>query len=86
MYYFFELRKNRENYRLDFDMPYGVYDNYVDLFRLHDRYNYHKPLALQILDLKERYSDEKVKEDIFQMDFSKDRCFSKLRKDMMERN
>lgn len=107
---FFELRKNRENYRLDFDMPHGVYDNYVDLFRLHDRYNYHKPLALQILDLKERYSDEKVKEisrmlsngagkddktiysvaqvkeDIFQMDFSKDRCFSKLRKDMMERN
>lgn len=107
---FFELRKNRENYRLDFDMPHGVYDNYMELFRLHDRYNYHKSLALQILDLKERYSDEKVKEisrmlsngagkddkkiftvaqvkeDIFQMDFSKDRCFSKLRKDMMERN
>lgn len=107
---FFELLQNRENYRLEFQTPHGVYDDYVTLFRLSDRYNYHKQLALQILELKERYSDEKieeisrmmskkfdekkeskytesqVKEDIFQMDFSKDRCFSKLRKDMMERN
>ncbi len=106
---FFELMQNRENYRLDFDSPAIVYDEYVTLFRLHDRYNFHKQLALRILDLKERYSEEKVKEisimlskglegegvkyseeqvreDIFQMNFSKDRCFSKMRKDMMERN
>ena len=108
---FFELMQNRENYRLEFDMPHGgVFDNYVTIFRLQDRYNYHKQLALHILDLKERYSEEKVKEisrmmskqfdddkgmkyseaqvkeDIFCMDFSKDRCFAKLRKDMMERN
>lgn len=107
---FFELMKNRENYHLEFDTPHRAYDNYVALFRLRDRYNYHRQLALQILDLKERYSEEKVreisrilskkygeengaiyseeqiKEDIFHTDFSKDRCFSKLRKDMMERN
>ena len=107
---FFELRQNRENYWLEFEMPSGVYENYDALFRLSDRYNYHKQLALRILDLKERYSEEKleefsrmiskrfddkneskyteeqVKEDIFGLDFSKDRCFSKLRKDMMDRN
>lgn len=107
---FFELMKNRENYRLEFDMPDGVYDNYVTVFRLHDRYNYHKQRALHILSLKERYSEEKreeisrmlskrydgkneslyseaqVKEDIFHLDLEKDECFSKLRKDMMERN
>lgn len=108
---FFELMQNRENYRLEFVMPHGgVFENYVTLFRLHDRYNYHKQLALHILDLKERYSEEKVKEisrmmskqyddetgmkyseaqvkeDIFGMAFSKDRCFSKLRKDLLERN
>jgi hypothetical protein len=107
---FFELLQNRENYRLEFKTPHGVYDNYVTLFRLSDRYNYHRQMALQILDRKERYSDEKideisrmmsknfdekkeskytkaqVKEDIFQIDFSKDRCFSKLHKDLMERN
>lgn len=107
---FFELMKNRENYRLDFDMPGGVYENYVTVFRLHDRYNYHKQRALHILSLKERYSEEKreeisrmmskrhdskneslyseaqVKEDIFHLDLEKDECFSKLRKDMMERN
>lgn len=107
---FFELMGNRENYHLEFDTPHSAYENYVTLFRLRDRYNYHRQLALQILDLRERYSEEKVKEisrllskkygeegcavyseeqimeDIFYMDFSKDRCFSKLRKDMMERN
>jgi len=106
---FFELIQNRENYRLDFVSPSDVYDKYVTIFRLHDRYNYHKQLALHILDLKERYSEEKIKEiskmlsveyddtglkyseeqvreDIFRMGFSKNRCFFKLRKDMMERN
>lgn len=108
---FFELMRNRDNYRLEFDThKESVYEDYVTTFRLRDRYNYHKKLALQILDLKERYSEEKIKEisrmlskrpdgkiepkysetqireDIFRMDFSKDRCFSKLHKDMMERN
>lgn len=107
---FFELMKNRENYRLDFDMPEEVYENYVTLFRLHDRYNYHKLRALHILSLKERYSEKKldeisrmlskkydgkdenlysesqVREDIFHLDLEEDECFSKLRKDMMERN
>lgn len=108
---FFELIQNQENYRLEFDVPKeSVYEEYVSTFRLRDRYNYHKQLALQILDLKERYTEEKIKEisrmlsnhpdgkvdpkysesqikeDIFHMEFSQDRCFSKLRKDMMDKN
>ncbi len=107
---FFELRKNRENYRLDFEISDKAYDKYITVFRLLDRYNYHRQLALEILDLKERYSEEKrkeisemlskrfdsttqslytetqVKEDIFHLDIAQDDCFSKLRKDMMERN
>jgi hypothetical protein len=107
---FFELRKNRENYRLDLDAPDKAYENYITVFRLHDRYNYHRQLALEVLDLKERYSEEKrkeismmlskqfnvegstlyseaqVKEDLFHLDYAQDDCFSKLRKDMMEKN
>lgn len=108
---FFELASNEGKYHLDF-VTNGerVYDNYVAILRLKDRYNYHKKLALHILDLKERYSTEKLKEigsilssqdnngkiqlyseqqireDIFQEDFYSDRCFSKLRKDMIHKN
>lgn len=107
---FFELMKNRENYRIDIETSLTVYENYSSVLRLHDRYNYHRKLALQILDLKERYSEEKIKEiskmmskqfngdgnicyteaqvreDIFHWNINEDDCFSKLRKDMMERN
>lgn len=108
---FFELASNESKYHLDFvTNGEGVYDNYVSILRLKDRYNYHKKLALHILDLKERYSTEKLKEisnilsaqydesikslyseqqireDIFQEDFYSDRCFSKLRKDMIHKN
>ena len=33
----------------------------VDLFRLKQRYNYHKVFALRLLDLKERYSAGSIK-------------------------
>lgn len=59
---FFELMKNRENYSIEFDMPGGVYEKYITVFRLHDRYNYHKQRALHILSLKERYPEEKREE------------------------
>lgn len=90
--------KNKDSYRLEFE-THGdnAYEREISIFRLKDRYNYHKDIALRILDLKERYTKKKIeelsrllqwgeaqiKEDIFAMDFSKDRCFSKLRKDIM---
>lgn len=108
---FFDLRKNNSNYRLSFEpQNVEVYNNYIQTFRLQDRYNYHKELALHILDLKERYPEEKrkeiskllsgyepdstdgryselqINEDIFEVEFSKDRCFSKLRNDMLKHN
>lgn len=106
---FFDLQRNKDNYRLEFKTQnVDVYEKYVNTFRLQDRYNYHKELALHILDLKERYPEEnrkmiskllsakesdnekyseaQIKEDIFGQEFNKDRCFSKLRNDMLEHN
>lgn len=108
---FFELASNGDDYHLEFETNGDpVYNNYVSVFRLKDRYNYHKKLALHILDLKERYPEEKrreissilsvkggdgannmyserqIEEDIFQEDFFSDRCFSKLRNDMLHKN
>lgn len=90
--------QNKDSYRLEFD-THGdnAYERGIGIFRLTDRYNYHKDIALRILDLKERYTNKKIeelsrmlqcdeaqiREDIFAMDFAKDRCFSKLRKDIM---
>lgn len=90
--------KNKDSYRLEFD-THGddAYEREIGIFRLKDRYNYHKDIALRIMDLKERYTKKKVeelsrilqcdesqiKEDLFAIDFAKDRCFSKLRKDII---
>lgn len=106
---FFELQKNNGNYRLVFDTNGDLaYDNYISVFKLNDRYNYHKKIALRILELKERYPEEKrkeisrllsvgeqdeakyseqqIKNDIFQEEPCQDRCFSKLRRDMIHKN
>lgn len=108
---FFELKKNNGNYRLEFESNKDqTYERYISIFHLNERYNYHKNLALHILDLKERYPSEKckeisrllsgennegqipqysesqIKEDIFGEEFNKDRCFSKLIKDMINKN
>lgn len=108
---FFELASNKGKYHLEFETKgVDVYDEYINVLKLKDRYNYHKHLALHILDLKERYSEEKrqeisrllsakcdnnnkqqysekqVEADILEEDFNEDRCFSKLRKDMIHKN
>jgi hypothetical protein len=108
---FFELKQNKDNYKLVFDTKGDWnYDAYVSMFKLNDRYNFHKNIALHILDLKERYPEEKRKEisrllsasenehnqhkysekqieaDILQEELYKDRCFSKLRQDMINKN
>lgn len=108
---FFDLQRNNGNYRLEFQTNGdNEYEKYVSLFKLQDRYNYHKNLALHVLDLKERYPIEKRKEisrllsaqetdngsakyseaqieaDILQEEFNQDRCFAKLRRDMIYKN
>lgn len=108
---FFELQQNNGNYKLIFDTKGDkVYDEYISTFKLNDRYNYHKRIALHILDLKERYPEEKRKEisrllsaneqekdqfkysetqikaDILQEELYQDRCFCKLRQDMLNNN
>ena len=78
---------------------HGVYSSYAKLFRLEERYEYHKGEALRLLDLKRKYpmsnirqiarlmhkTADEVKEDIFGLHFSKDnhRCFDKMKRDIM---
>lgn len=88
-------------YELDFDCHKDEdYEKYITLFRLKERYNYHKSEALRLKDLQMRYPDtnivdiaslihvsfDEVKEDIFGLRYSEDhhRCFGKLRRDMLK--
>lgn len=72
----------------------------MELFRLKERYNYHKSEALRLKDLQMRYPDsniaiiasmlrmpfDEVKEDIFGLRFAKEqhRCFGKMKRDMLK--
>lgn len=108
---FFELKENNDNYRLIFETNGDeVYEEYISTLKLNDRYNFHKKIALRIMDLKERYplekrkeisrllsgdnkegkipqySESQIKEDILGEDFNKNRCFSKLLRDIIYKN
>lgn len=90
--------RHRDSYRLKIN-ALGVYASYAKLFRLEERYEYHKGEALRLLDLKRKYpmsnirqiarlmhkTADEVKEDIFGIHFSKNnhRCFDKMRRDIM---
>ena len=90
--------RHRDCYRIKVN-AHGVYASYAQLFRLEERYEYHKGEALRLLDLKRKYpmsnirqiarlmhkTADEVKEDIFGLHFSKDnhRCFDKLKRDIM---
>lgn len=93
--------KNRDAYELDFECHADKsYQKYVKMFRLKERYNYHKVEALRLKDLKMRYPTtnvssiasllgltfDEVNEDIFGLRFAKEehRCFEKLRRDMLK--
>ena len=92
--------KNRDAYELDFDCHTDKsYQKYVKMFRLKERYNYHKVEALRLKDLKMKYpatnvssiasllglTFNEVNEDIFGLRFVKEehRCFEKLKRDML---
>ena len=90
--------RHKDCYRMKIN-AHGVYASYAKLFRLEERYEYHKGEALRLLDLKRKYpmsnirqiarlmhkTADEVKEDIFGLHFSKDnhRCFDKLKRDML---
>ena len=93
--------KNRDVYELDFDCHLDKsYQKYIKMFRLKERYNYHKAEALRLKDLKMRYpatnvsniagmlglTFDEVNEDIFGLRFAKEehRCFEKLKRDMLK--
>ncbi len=90
--------RHKDCYRMIIN-AHGVYASYAKLFRLEERYEYHKGEALRLLDLKRKYpmsnirqiarlmhkTADEVKEDIFGIHFSKNnhRCFDKMRRDIM---
>lgn len=91
--------KHKECYLIHFD-AIDEYNEYVRLFKLEDRYNYHKCEALRLLDLKRKYpaslirklaritsqTTDELREDIFGKEFGKEnhRCFGKLRRDILK--
>ena len=90
--------RHKDCYRMKIN-AHGVYASYAKLFRLEERYEYHKGEALRLLDLKRKYpmsnirqiarlmhkTADEVKEDIFGLHFSKNnhRCFDKMKRDIM---
>ncbi len=56
----YNFEENLENYKLDIYCKDADYEASVSLFKLRQRYNYHKAVALRLLDLKERYADGNI--------------------------
>lgn len=57
----FGFLENLEEYRIDMKCHDDSFEKSIRLFRLKQRYNYHKVFALRLLDLKERYSPGSIK-------------------------
>ena len=57
----FGFLRNLEDYRIDMKCHDKSFEKSIGLFRLKQRYNYHKVFALRLLDLKERYSPGSIK-------------------------
>lgn len=53
--------RNMKKYTIDINCTDADFEKSVNLFRLKQRYNYHKIFALRLLDLKERYSQGSIK-------------------------
>lgn len=90
--------KNSDKYKVKVKAK-GIYESYSKLFRLEERYEYHKGEALRWLDLKRKYPDsnlkkmailfhkttDEIREDIFGIEFSKThhRCLDKMKRDIL---
>lgn len=92
--------EHKDCYKIEFDCHKDKdYEKMVDLFRLNERYNYHRGEVLRIKDLQRKYppaniwnisnllgmSYQQVEEDIFGLKYTlgEHRCFEKLKRDMM---
>lgn len=54
---------NKDNYSIEFDCSKEKkYEDEVKLFKLEDRYNYHKIEALRLMDLKQKYNESHIEE------------------------
>ena len=98
--------EHREDYKVEFDCHGTVYQQVVDLFRLQERYDYHRIEGLRVMELKRKYrassidmmadamkglpgfAPDDIWEDIFGEKYfaAEHRCFSKFRKDMLNRD
>lgn len=59
----FGFEKRMNDYKLNFDTHLDPdYAKEVKFFKLKERYDFHKSEALRLLDLKERYTDTKIRE------------------------
>ena len=98
--------QHANEYRLVFECKDKDYIKSVNLFRLTERYNYHKVEALRLQDLLsdysgyvpmlyllfedkglgEKYTEDKIREDLFGENFNKNfhRCFGKLHEDVVK--
>lgn len=52
--------QHREDYNLVFDISDNDYEYFVNLFKLEERYSYHKIEALRWVELKQKYTDARI--------------------------
>lgn len=52
--------QHRNNYNLIFDITDKDYEYFVNLFKLEERYSYHKIEALRWVELKQKYTDARI--------------------------
>ena len=90
---------NPDKFKIVFVTRSKEYENEIELFKLNERYDFHKCEALRLLDLKQDYPDSHIKmiaglldreeeyiqESIFGEHFVDDnrRVFAKLRRDLI---
>lgn len=95
-----EFTDNPDSFIVCFDTNSEHYKKEIGLFRLNERYQFHKCEALQLLSLLQKYTDSNIsmisrlfrrseasiKEDIFKKEYviSNRRALSKLYKDILE--
>ena len=98
-YYCVHYMDNPDKFKIVFVTRSKEYENEIELFKLNERYDFHKCEALRLLDLKQDYPDSHIKmiaglldreeeyiqESIFGEHFVDDnrRVFAKLRRDLI---
>ena len=92
--------KHKDEFEIDFFAKNPIYNKEIDSFQLKDRYDYHKVLALRLLDKQAEYpesniqkiseitgkSPDEIREAIFNENFINEhhRTFAKLYNDIMK--